>query len=453
VMGSLVLLTESRGAAIAILASVVVVLSAVPGFRCRVLALAVIAAGFAAIAGPVAAVYSHQSSPLEVSVIHHAAAVTLISAAVTGLVWGALVALARAAARYERWAPLGSRAATALAIALLAAPFVAIAVKHSTVQHKVSTQWNSFVHLSTQRSSAAATQSRLLSGSGARYDYWRVALDVFVAHPIAGVGAGNYEGSYYRLRRTDEAIQNPHSFPLETLSELGIVGAVLLALAAAGVVVGARRLRASARQSLAARTTMVAATGMVVVWFVDSSGDWMQLLPGVAAMALAAAAVLCTEGSHGGAAVRARAIGTHRLGALAGVAVVAFVLAVGGANLARARLTQLYLDQARSELVGHPSAAIRDASRALTLDAANLDAYYVKAAGEAFLHQAAPTLSTLLAAKREDPASFQTWTLLGDLEARLHNFSVAGSFYQRAHKLNPLDPTLATLAANPAAGI
>ena len=35
--------------------------------------------------------------------------------------------------------------------------------------------------------------SRLVSGAGNRYDYWRVAWHAFQDEPVRGVGAGNYD--------------------------------------------------------------------------------------------------------------------------------------------------------------------------------------------------------------------------------------------------------------------
>jgi tetratricopeptide (TPR) repeat protein len=129
------------------------------------------------------------------------------------------------------------------------------------------------------------------------------------------------------------------------------------------------------------------------------------------------------------------------------------VLAVGGAGLARSGLVRIYLDDARGELGNHPAAAIRDAGRALRLDRANLDAYYVKAAGQARFDEAGAARATLMAAAHEDPEDFVTWTLVGDLEVRLRNFDGAKTFYERAHLLDPLDPDLASLAANPSAAV
>jgi cytochrome c-type biogenesis protein CcmH/NrfG len=89
----------------------------------------------------------------------------------------------------------------------------------------------------------------------------------------------------------------------------------------------------------------------------------------------------------------------------------------------------------------------------LRLDGANLDAYYIKAAGQARFDQAAAARSTLLAATREDPTDFVPWTLLGDLETRLHNFAAAKTFYERAHALDPLDPEITDLAQYPVRGL
>jgi O-antigen ligase len=42
-----------------------------------------------------------------------------------------------------------------------------------------------------------ASQSRLVSGLGSnRYDFYRVALDQFRGHPVAGVGADNFFQDY-----------------------------------------------------------------------------------------------------------------------------------------------------------------------------------------------------------------------------------------------------------------
>ena len=75
-----------------------------------------------------------------------------------------------------------------------------------------------------RRSQGEPTASRLATGAGNRYDYWRVAVDAWREHPLTGVGAGGYDKPYFAHRTTAEDIRQPHSLPLQVLAELGIVG-------------------------------------------------------------------------------------------------------------------------------------------------------------------------------------------------------------------------------------
>ncbi|HWE08218.1 MAG TPA: O-antigen ligase family protein [Solirubrobacteraceae bacterium] len=453
-MASLALLSQSRGAAIASFGAVLIALLMVPGIRRRTLALVVIAAGVVAASGPLLSVYSTGQTAVAASVAHSAAIAVIESAALAGVVWGLISALAPAIERGgERSASVLGRGATVLTILAIAVPVVVGIVRFRSIEHTASAQWHAFVNLSdsSAASSPSATQTRLLSGAGNRYDYWRVAWHVFESHPIVGVGAGNYTASYYRLRRTPEAIQNPHSIELQTLSELGVLGTLLLAMLVAGVVLGALKLRRIARTSALDRTLMVAATGAAVVWFVDTSGDWMHLLPGVTAIGLAGAAVLCR--THESVTPPAAYTRKVTLRALAGAAAVAFALVVSGASLLRSELVQRYLSSAQVALRRDPGSAIVNAQRALRLDGANLDAYYIEAAGQARFNRAASARSALLAAARQDPQDFVTWVLLGDLEVRLRDFAAAEHYYTRAHALDPTDQSVSRLAADPAGAL
>ena len=76
----------------------------------------------------------------------------------------------------------------------------------------------------TELGARAASTSRFTTGAGNRYDYWRVALDQFRDDPLRGVGAGNYDRTYFAERRTTEDIRQPHSIELQALGELGVVG-------------------------------------------------------------------------------------------------------------------------------------------------------------------------------------------------------------------------------------
>jgi UDP-GlcNAc:undecaprenyl-phosphate GlcNAc-1-phosphate transferase len=454
VMAGLVVLSQSRGAAIATAAALLVTLAAIPGRRRRIMAMALIVAAFAAAAGPLDHVYSvGQLGTIPAAVAHHAVGAIVLAGAMAGLVWGCLVALVNMARRRgSREAVLAERAATVLALIAIVAPIAAGIVRAPQLEQTARQQWRAFVHLGAAEGGASGSQTRLFSGAGNRYDYWRVAWHVFKANPVIGVGAGNYTPHYFRDRRTQESIANPHSLELQTLSELGVAGLVLLLVAAGGVTLGVVRLAPRARASRGTRGLLVAGTGVVVVWLVDSSGDWMHLLPGVTAIALCAMAAL--TGSAGpDLETRSRGQGRdgpHRLPALLGSAAIIFVLAIGGASLLRDGLARHYVNEAQASLHSDPAAAIDASNRSLGLDPANLDAYYVKAAGQARFNRAATARATLMQAVQQDPGDFITWTLLGDLEVRAGDVGAARGYYRRALHLDPREPALRMLVSEPA---
>jgi UDP-GlcNAc:undecaprenyl-phosphate/decaprenyl-phosphate GlcNAc-1-phosphate transferase len=490
-MASLALLSQSRGTALAMLGSLTLVMALAPGRTRRAYGLLVVAAGVAAAAPELLRVYDHTvAGSVPVGVGNAAGRAALLAAVAAGVAWALLT---------WAWGRLRTRGALGLPARragswLLAVPVVvALAVAAGSAQrieHDVRSQWHAFTHLAAggvvarpspsaggSRSSAAAGssssagQSRLLSGAGNRWDYWRIAWRVWREHPVLGVGAGNYPRSYYRRRATTEDIQQPHSIELQALSELGLVGALLLAGFLAGIAWGALRMRRAAARSPLERALMVGAVGAFVAWLVQTSVDWMHLLPGLTAIALAGAAVLLARRpaarTEAGAASRERSISTaadpgrpgvrrvpaSRPALALGAAAVAATLVVAGASLSREGLADLYRARAQHELAAHPAAALADANRSLEIDADAVETYYAKAAALARFDQAAAAETALRRALAHEPDNFVTWALLGDIAVRERRLSVAGRDYLHAHRLNPRDTTLAELSADPAAAL
>ena len=89
---------------------------------------------------------------------------------------------------------------------------------------------------------SADLRTRLTSAvDNGRIDNWRVALDGFDTSPLHGTGAGTYRITWDADRPAPPIkVNDGHSLYLEVLSELGIVGLVLL-LAALGDAAGRRR--------------------------------------------------------------------------------------------------------------------------------------------------------------------------------------------------------------------
>jgi hypothetical protein len=129
--------------------------------------------------------------------------------------------------------------------------------------------------------------TRLVKFEANRKAYWRVALETFADHPVAGVGTASYQVEWRRKRTNADFVSDAHSLYLETLAELGIVGALLLAAlyatATTGLVRGARA--APGDPALAAAAAVLAA------FAIHAGVDWDWEMPAVTLPALIMAAV------------------------------------------------------------------------------------------------------------------------------------------------------------------
>ena len=296
-MACLAMLSQSRGTALAMLFALVAVVAVAPGRTRRIYGLLVVAGAVALAAPDLLRVYEHSAGgrcPWEPATSPVGPRCWPPSprawpGACSPLVWELAVS-SRAS---------GSRARTTGSWLLAIPIVVALALAGGSAQrieHDVRTSGTPSRISPNQApasTASAASQSRLLSGGGNRYDYWRIAWRVWRENPVLGVGAGNYPRSYYEQRATTEDIDQPHSVELQALSELGVVGALLLACLPRRDRLG-DRAHASRGGALAAVARADGRRRRVpfVAWLAQTSVDWMHLLPGLTAIALAAAAVL-----------------------------------------------------------------------------------------------------------------------------------------------------------------
>ena len=440
--------------------SIVVVVALVPGSRVRrTYALLACAAGMAAAGGPLTDVYDTGTTTGSVPAdVGHRAALALVLVSLgVGIGWAvAVVALRRLAElRPDLPARLARAGVAVLAAGALLVAGVAVA-SAGRIENKVSTQWTAFTSngtdLGSGSSQASATTNRLVSGSGARYDYWRVAVDAFADRPLLGVGAGNYDRPYYKERTTTEDVHQPHSIELQALSELGIGGAALLACFIAGLAIAAVRMRTAASASPLSATLMVAGVGVVTSWLVHTSVDWIHLMPGITGIALVMVAPLAMNRRPAEAVVRAPARSGRfalRPVAVAGAGLAGLALVLGASSLSRQGLADVFRNRADDALAARPADAIKEANRSLRLDAENPRTYYIKAAALARFNAADAARQTLLRGASKEPDNFVTWTLLGDLAVRMGHFGEAQRNYRRASALNPQDASLRQLARDP----
>ncbi len=285
-----------------------------------------------------------------------------------------------------------------------------------------------------------AASVRFVDASGFRYDLWRVAVKEFTAHPLGGVGAGNYDTDYYRLRRNPEYVVQPHSLELQMAAELGI-GGLLALLVFCGVVLVSGFARTG---TLAARDPVIriAALGVFSAWLIDTSVDWLYDIPGLTGMAMIAAALLVLPAPGSPGLTPARSAWPrrrrHQAALVAGLGIVALL----AASLGRQYVATRYAASGQAEIARSPASAIGTLRTAERLDPFSLSTLYSLASAEARLDDYAQARADLLAAERREPSNYVPPALLGDLATRRGYLSVALREYRRAERLDPNDPGL-----------
>ena len=203
------------------------------------------------------------------------------------LLAGATVALVAVAAlvpagldRIQGKAVLGpsSRRAFALALALLLVVVAAAGLARvGGPQAAVRRAYDAFNAPAPLVKTNESQRLFSLSGSS-RSEYWRVAWREYEDHPWLGDGAGSYQRFWLRDRREGLPVLDAHSLYLETLSELGPLGLVLL-LGTLALLLGAARV--ARRHPLAC-----AALGAYVAFLVHAGIDWDWEMPAVTLAAL-----------------------------------------------------------------------------------------------------------------------------------------------------------------------
>jgi Tfp pilus assembly protein PilF len=440
-LASLALLTQARGVAFSLLASLAAVLAFVPGRARRAWLLLTVLGPVLALSGPLLDIYDTSGGTAAVfeAAIRDAARAALLAAAIAGLLWGI------AFQAVSQLPPTPVRRAAILALGgLTAAAMLLATVNAPAVSDRAHSEVRAFKNLDR-----GGGRSRFLSGGGNRYDYWRIALREFADQPAVGVGAGNYSRGYFLQRRTTEDIRQPHSIELQTLAELGVLGAGALGLFLLAVAGGWWRRAAAPRVGPGDRALLVAAGGVFTAWLAHSSVDWSHLVPGATGLALLAVAYLVRRPADTGTTPAAYDAPRRGRGGLAARSVVGVATALAVVAVVRPVLAQHYLAQGKAALPANPVRALQKARVSLAMNDQSVDAYYLRAAAHARLGDSVRARGALVRATQLEPHNFVAWALLGDLTARRGQVRLARAYYARASALNPRDQALRDLRRTP----
>ncbi len=328
------LLSQSRGSILALPVCAVLLVAIVPG-RLRTIAVLIPVLGAAAAALPKVLDIGDALNGTDAGAVRDAAGAVTSTVLLLALAAGAVVALVAAWETLRPPAPAtAARVRKAWTIVVVAGAIIGAAgglVAIGNPVDRLDSAWHSFKGGYDDNTGSG---SRLTSGLGSnRYDFYRVSLDVFADHPIAGVGADNFFQDYLERGDSNETPRNPHNLALRTLVQTGIVGTLLLLTAfVAALAAGWRAMRGADPLSAAVAGGAVLA---FLYWVVHGMTDWFWEWAGLGAPAFALLGLACAlaprrveepKGDAAPAPARPRAV----VIVLAGAALVIGALAIAG---------------------------------------------------------------------------------------------------------------------------
>ena len=461
-LAEVALLSQSRGSLYAMPVMLGLVFALLPE-RTRTFAVLVpVAAGIGIAAPAVLRVGDHlKNGDVTRAAVHSATTTTFVAALAVGVV------VALAGAVESRWALSEisvrrvRRSVGALAIATLVVLLgVGVALAGDPVA-RVRHGWETF---KGGYSANSTVGSHLTSGLGSnRYDFYRVALNEFGAHPLVGIGADNFQQQYLAHGRSDETPHYPHSVELRILAETGLAGGVLALvglgaalLAGAGAVRSARGLRADPL----ARDVAAAAIAGFTYWVVHGSFDWFWEFAGLGAPAFALLGVACAldprsrrpmvdpplRGARDGARTASRSLeeapARHRLiaGRRAGTVAGALLALAAAVSLAAPWLSQLQVQSAARIWTTAPQKAYARLDDAAQLNPLSDEAYLVAGSIALRFGDLARADHEFVLALGRTPGDAYATLERGAIASTRGDRREALGLLERAARLSPRDP-------------
>ncbi len=260
------------------------------------------------------------------------------------------------------------------------------------------------------------SSTRILEGSGNnRAQWWEEAARGFADNPVAGNGAGAFQVTHRRYRESNVEVREPHSLPLQLLSETGLVG---FALFLGGAVAAGLALR---RERTLGLVVALFALGVLfdIHWNFTAAG----------AVAFATVGVLLPRGERVGGRLPLWAAGAAAL-ALAGV------YSLGAPWLAERRVDQAFAAIERGEL----GTAAERAREARALDPTSVEPLFAlgfvfDAQGDFFRAR-----EQYARAVEIQPENREAWFQLGRLEYEVERYQDAYIRFNRMYELDPHGP-------------
>ena len=259
-----------------------------------------------------------------------------------------------------------------------------------------------------------------------RLCWWTEAWRVFARKVPLGAGAGSFEVARKRFRKNAATVTEPHSVPLQELSDGGIVAFVLFlglaGSAGAACVCGVRRLEGPERHAA------VALLGLPVAYAVHALVDYDWDFLAVTAPTMLALGVVAAAGRPL-LELRARPL----LAAASALVAVSLVASFAFPRLA-VRSNRAAIDAIDA---GALAKAKDDADRARFLDPLSVDSLYTLGGIALRRGDAREALARYVQAVDLQPENPDTWYALGSYEFFARNMCAAYRFLNNAYTLDP----------------
>ncbi len=328
--------------------------------------------------------------------------------------------------RARLWSPFSPRR-TALVV-LAAAVTATGAGLALNLDQPLQRQYDAFLRSGLEPVEQERDRLAQASANG-RIQHWEVALEAWRDEPLIGHGAGSYARDWARLRPFALSVQDGHSLFFEVLSELGLVGLGLLAIALLAPLLAMIRRRAENR------VLWSAVLALYVTWLVRAAVDWDWEMPALTLPILALAGAACARDT-----LRAddRAPERRTLRLLAGLGVLLLLV-----TPVRVLIAQRHLEDAVDAFAqGRCDAAIESSLAA----AEALDSHPApfEILGYCDVRIGRPELGVrmLEAAVRREPGSWELHYGLGLVRGAAGRDPRPA--LRRARRLNPLEPRVLT---------
>ncbi|MGA8362944.1 MAG: O-antigen ligase family protein [Solirubrobacteraceae bacterium] len=359
----------------------------------------------------------------------NAAHIMLIADLALAIVAALAVALDRRVAPSLTTKRRVDRVVAALAVAAaLAGVAIGLVAVHGHVVGRVEHAWNSFANANTGPSGS----SRFTALGSQRVDFWRVALNEWDAHPLAGIGQDNFAANYLQHRRTGEEPRWAHSLELRLLVHTGLIGALLFVLFV--VAVGIAALRGGGARGRPVRFAAAVALLPFVVWIVHGSIDWFWEFPALSVPALAFAGAACALGVDRASASTASGSRQLRMARLAAVA----ALGVGAlAAVAIAYASAHEIQRATDIYSDHPAQAYAELHSASNLIPFDAQIYLLDGSIALDYGEAGIARHYFEQAARHDDEEWLAPFVLGLLASERGDRTQAKAQLRRALRLNP----------------